>query len=174
MSSKLHGHFFRRVLTCANNTVPRCAKYLTWDFFCLWTKVLKDYDLQRGESTWELNTWDWNALCSNGQGLAEGSICVIKYEWKMVWCKAIHTRYIFGWSSFHVLIPSLLQAIYTRFDFVSLDQEVVKNRIESMTMLTNSNQFQHMLIEIFLLFWFETNSIIWERKQDQISDILQP
>jgi hypothetical protein len=123
MSSKLHGHFFQRVLTCANNTVPRCAKYLTWDFLCLWTKVLKDYDLQRGESTWELNTWDWNALCSNGQGLAEGSICVIKYEWKMVWCKAIHTRYIFGWSSFHVLIPSLLQAIYTRFYFVSLDQE---------------------------------------------------
>jgi hypothetical protein len=44
------------------------------------------------------------------------------------------------------------KAIYTRFDFVSLDQEVVKNRIESMTMLTNSNQFQHMLVEIFLLF----------------------
>lgn len=48
---------------------------------------------------------------------------------------------------------------YTRFDFVSLHQEVVKNRIESMTMLTNSNQFQHMLVEIFLLFWFENNSL---------------
>lgn len=45
------------------------------EIFCLWTKVWKDYDLQRGESTWELNTWDWNALCSNGQGLAEGSMC---------------------------------------------------------------------------------------------------
>jgi hypothetical protein len=44
------------------------------------------------------------------------------------------------------------KAIYTRFDFVSLDQEVVKNRIESMTMLKNPNQFQHMLAEIFLLF----------------------